>query len=296
MTFSYGPYSSGGGSSLTDAEWGEFGKALLGTGVIKGALIAGSAGNDFAVTAPGSGMTVNVGTGQAMAYGHWCENDASSSQAISAADPTNPRIDRVVLRHDVTAKTVSIVVLAGTAAPSPSAPTLTQTPSTWELSLCQVAVGAGVSAISSGNITDERTYAVPSNAAALTGAAFTGNISTTGTISADNGTVSTDGAGGLNLTGANKGLEIGSFAASNTPFVDFHSSGNSIDYDSRLVASGGSGSSGQGTLNIVAAALEFNGAGVASAGTHNSVTPLKLSAGTSLPGTLDANEIFFLLS
>lgn len=197
MTFSYGPYSSGGGSTLSDAQWGEFAKALLGTGVIKGALIAGSAGNDFAVTAPGSGMTVNVGTGQAMVYGHWCQNDASSAQTIGAADPSNPRIDRVVLKHDVTAKTVSIVVKAGTPAPSPSAPSLTQTPSTWEMSLCQVAVGAGVSSISNGNVTDERTYAVPTGAVSASGDTMTGALTISEALSGANKSyisfVATDG-------------------------------------------------------------------------------------------------------
>jgi hypothetical protein len=249
MSFAFAPYSSGAGSAMTDAQWGEFAKALLGTGVIKGALIGGSPGNDLAVTAPGSGMTVNLGTGQAMVYGHWCQNDASAAQTITAADPTNPRIDRVVLKHDVTAKTVSVVVKAGTPAPSPTAPSLTQTPSTWEMSLCQVAVGAGVSAINSGNVTDERTYAIATGAVAKTGDTMTGNLTVPALFSTNS----------VQVTGANQGLEVGAKASSNTPFIDLNSSGNSNDYDVRLVASGGTGASGNGTLNVAAGSLTRNG-------------------------------------
>jgi hypothetical protein len=58
--------------------------------------------------------------------------------------------------------------------------------------------------------------------------------------------------GNLNLTGVNSGIEIGSKSASNTPIVDFHSSGNNIDYDVRIAANGGSASVGQGALTVTA--------------------------------------------
>ncbi len=66
------------------------------------------------------------------------------------------------------------------------------------------------------------------------------------------------------VTGANTGLEIGS-ASSNTPFIDFHSGSTAVDYDVRLIASGGSGSNGGGTLNILATNLQYNGAPVGGA-------------------------------
>lgn len=59
----------------------------------------------------------------------------------------------------------------------------------------------------------------------------------------------------------NAALELGSLATSNTPFMDFHSSGNNIDYDSRLIASGGAGSSGNGTLIFDGAVLAPNATG-----------------------------------
>lgn len=66
---------------------------------------------------------------------------------ITAADATNPRIDRVVLDSAGVASAV-----AGTAAPSPSVPAI---PS-GKTALCQIAVGAAVTTILNSNITDER--------------------------------------------------------------------------------------------------------------------------------------------
>ena len=57
---------------------------------------------------------------------------------------------------------------------------------------------------------------------------------------------------GLTIPTANGGIDLGSTGASNTPYIDFHSSGNNLDYDSRIIASGGAGSVGYGTLTLVA--------------------------------------------
>jgi len=74
------------------------------------------------------------------------------------------------------------------------------------------------------------------------------------------GTSLTATAGGLTLNSANAGIEIGNTAASNTPFIDFHSSGNNIDFDVRVIASGGSATTGQGSLTIAAqGGTTFNG-------------------------------------
>ncbi|MGV2071676.1 hypothetical protein ACQZ4Z_13060 [Agrobacterium vitis] len=63
----------------------------------------------------------------------------------------------------------------------------------------------------------------------------------------------------ISINGANNGVELGSPTV-NTPFLDFHSSGNGgNDYDSRIIASGGGTSVGQGTINIIAASLTLNG-------------------------------------
>ena len=116
-------------------------------------------GSELAVSAPGGGMTVQVASGQAMIRGHYYSNTATETLTIAAANPSNPRIDSVVLELDPSVNTVILKVLAGTPAGSPVAPSLTQTDSgIYQLRLANVAVGAGVLQIVSGNLTDLRTY------------------------------------------------------------------------------------------------------------------------------------------
>ena len=106
-----------------------------------------------------SGMNVKVYAGQAMVRGHYYLSDALNTLTITTANATNPRIDAVVLELDPVANTITQKVVAGTAAASPVAPTLTQTDSgTYQLLLAYVAVGAAVSSISAANVTDARTF------------------------------------------------------------------------------------------------------------------------------------------
>lgn len=55
------------------------------------------------------------------------------------------------------------------------------------------------------------------------------------------------------------GLEIGGVTSAQSAYLDFHTSGNNIDYDSRILASGGSTTAGNGTLTVTAASFTVNG-------------------------------------
>ena len=102
-------------------------------------------------------MSVSVGTGMALIQGRYYINDGDLTLNVEAADPSHPRIDRVVVRLEATpGRTVHAVVKKGTPAPSPVPPGLTRTAETWELSLAQVRVEAGATSIVAGKITDER--------------------------------------------------------------------------------------------------------------------------------------------
>ena len=59
----------------------------------------------------------------------------------------------------------------------------------------------------------------------------------------------------------NGGIEIGNIgrATAGTPFIDFHSSNFGVDYDVRLIASGGSGTNGSGNLDTFT--YNFNASG-----------------------------------
>jgi len=77
---------------------------------------------------------------------------------------------------------------------------------------------------------------------------MTGNLTTTGSAIIGSGTNGQTEIQG----GSNGAIELGKPArtVAGTPFIDFHSSSGSPDYDSRIIASGGTGTSGQGTLTI----------------------------------------------
>lgn len=122
--------------------------------------------SSLAVTANSpAGMSVRVASGWAAIIGttqpnmgvYTVYNDALTTLTITTADPSNPRIDRVVATVQDAYYTgafndVIFQVVAGTPAGSPVAPA---TPAN-SISLATVAVGAAVTQINSGNITDTR--------------------------------------------------------------------------------------------------------------------------------------------
>ncbi|MDY4380332.1 pyocin knob domain-containing protein [Pectobacterium brasiliense] len=75
--------------------------------------------------------------------------------------------------------------------------------------------------------------------------------------------------------GASGGIELGSLSAAGSSYIDFHTSGNSTDFDVRLIASGGAATVGQATLNIVASALQWNGNAVIDSSTAQTITGAK---------------------
>ena len=122
--------------------------------------------SSLAVTANSpAGMSVRVASGWAAIVGtttsnmgvYTIFNDAQDTLTITTADPTNPRIDLVCATvrdayYSGANNDVIFQVIAGTPAGSPVAPSLPAN----SISLATVAVGAAVTQINSGNITDTR--------------------------------------------------------------------------------------------------------------------------------------------
>lgn len=165
----YETFEVSGETKIRSGEvWGQIGGMLwpdtladvfqaFGIGVMPGF------GTNLAVSADGSDMNVDIAAGVAVLKdGIPYVLEAATSLTIGTADATNPRIDRIVLSLTREGQTdqgkIDLEVLAGTPAASPSAPSLTQSSSVWEISLAQIAVGAGVSTIAADKVTDERTY------------------------------------------------------------------------------------------------------------------------------------------
>ena len=117
-----------------------------------------------------------------------------------------------------------------------------------------------------------------------TSLSVSGNITTSSTIiAAIAGTV-------LSATGNSPGMELGNVSAVNTPYIDFHSSGNaSADYDFRVVASGG-GAAGTGILSLVGASVVSTGTFTVNSG--NAATAIINGAGNT-NGNIGSTSAYF---
>lgn len=138
----------------------------------------------------GSNMNIKVGSGTAKAdlykvdggasgqEGYLCRLESQATIAISAADPSNPRIDEVYLvifddAYDSGGEGYAdVVVRTGTPAASPSAP---GPAGSWDAyaKLATISVAAAATAITNANITDGRVFAsvndIISHVATVTG-------------------------------------------------------------------------------------------------------------------------------
>lgn len=127
--------------------------AGLTSGVFSGA-------EDFPVTAA-DGLTVTVGAGRGWVHpsrftGYSITKREADTLALPLADPSLPRIDRIVMRYDAGARAASLQVLQGTASSTPTAPAISRTELTYDLCLAEIARPAGSTSISTGQITDTR--------------------------------------------------------------------------------------------------------------------------------------------
>lgn len=124
----------------------------------------------------------------------------------------------------------------------------------------------------------------------------TGNATVGGALSAASGSITnalSAGSfscgvytGGLNMASVNAAIEIGAPGTTNTPFIDFHSGATAVDFDSRIIATGGNGSFGGGTLTVQAAAFNIQGGFSANASTINGNSTV--AGNETVTGTLTA--------
>ena len=103
-----------------------------------------------------SGMNVIVGAGQGWINGHKMINTADLTLPVTAANVSNPRIDRVVFYVDFANRLMNIEIKEGTPASSPTAPALVRNTTRYEMSLATIEVAKQTTSISNSNITDTR--------------------------------------------------------------------------------------------------------------------------------------------
>jgi hypothetical protein len=227
------PFGTGAGASITEAQFQVYLRNIIGDGV--------SGVGGLLVCSAGSGMASNVATGSGFLTGLYYNNDATKAVTHGTSDPTNDRIDLIVAHLNltastdaagVTAKSGAAIILAGTPAGSPAAPTVTQNSNMWEIALYQVRVHHGDAAASSFTYTDARSFAhadIPSGT--ISTAMLQANAVTAAKIA--NGTVTAAQIANATITGTQLASAI---ALPGTPTVN---SGNVAG-----IRSAGGGSAG----------------------------------------------------
>jgi len=141
--------SSGGDRKYTSGNFATFFYELTqrGEGVIK------SIDNELQVTNPGT-LSVNINTGTSVKRGYLYNNSTSLNKALDAVTSGSQRIDRIVTRVDLTARTMSVVIIKGTESASPSAPSID---GTTDVLLAKILVN-NTSGTPVYTVTDERVY------------------------------------------------------------------------------------------------------------------------------------------
>lgn len=119
-----------------------------------------SGAEDFPVTAAG-GLKVTVGAGRGWVHpsrftGYSITKREADTLTMPLADPSLPRIDRIVMRYDAGARAASLQVLQGTASSTPTAPAISRTELIYDLCLAEITRPAGSTSITTGQITDTR--------------------------------------------------------------------------------------------------------------------------------------------
>jgi hypothetical protein len=115
----------------------------------------------------------------------------------------------------------------------------------------------------------------PTNTATLTNKTLTSPV-----IGTD---LTLNSSGGVQIfkinNDTNGNFEVGRIdGTSSTPYIDFHSGATATDYDTRIIASGGTGSAGGGSLNIISSALSLNGVAIPTISSTSTLTNKTLTS------------------
>lgn len=130
-------------------DWAEYFASFIGNGVFP----VPSTGLQVVVD---NGMNLLLKAGKAWINGYFYNNTSDLTITIGTADGQLNRIDRIVVRWDLTNRIISAEVKSSAYSASPSAPALQRDADIYELALADVYVGAGVTTITQSNITDQR--------------------------------------------------------------------------------------------------------------------------------------------
>lgn len=142
-----------GDRAVSDSDIREVFKAVWSNGV----TTVKADGSDMQVQAVG-GMKVKVMPGGCVIEGALGRNTREETINIAQAHPSLKRIDRIVVRLDLSDSVRNMLIYKkeGTPSTTPIAPNLVQQPNYYELALADIYVGAGAADITSAVILDQR--------------------------------------------------------------------------------------------------------------------------------------------
>ena len=105
-----------------------------------------------------TGLYATVNPGHCLIQGRHGYNEEQAYVYFEDASPSLDRIDRVVLRLDLSvgARSIEVFTKTGTSAAEPAAPALTRNSTVYELCLANVYVAANATSITQANIDDKR--------------------------------------------------------------------------------------------------------------------------------------------
>lgn len=113
-------------------------------------------GDCLAVAAGSDGLTVTVGEGKAIVNSHWVKLSAVETLTLATAHNLFSRYDMITLRWNATTRDITLQAVTGTPASTPVRPTPTVNDTIVEIALAYVLVPANATALTTGNIYDQR--------------------------------------------------------------------------------------------------------------------------------------------
>lgn len=150
----YVPFATGPGRVTTVAQWEKLALLIgcrngVGLGLASEALVFAD-----------GGMQIHVSAGCAVINGHYADWAATKTLGLAAADASQSRVDRVILRLKLATSTIELDVVQGVLGSAvPQA--LVQTSTTYEIPLARVGVPPADTSIDASQVTDERGFAFP---------------------------------------------------------------------------------------------------------------------------------------
>lgn len=102
------------------------------------------------------GMSVVVSKGKAWINGYFYENTEDLNLNLATAHGVLKRIDRIVVRLDLSARLIQCAVKKGSESSSPTPPNLQRDSDIFELALADILVENGATKLTQSNITDQR--------------------------------------------------------------------------------------------------------------------------------------------